>query len=726
MIAQCGGQIRRLPPVLALVLVTVAINAPFFNQAFHMDDGLFLLLARNVRNHPWFPQDQPVLFEGLFGTDLASTEHAWPITAYLMALCARIGGFSELCIHVGFLVFPIIMAVSIHSIARRVTRHPVLASLTLVCMPAVYVNSHTLMADIPQLSLWLAALALLSHGIHSGKMNWVWVAAAVSAVALLLSYSGCCLILLMAFYAALRRNCRAAVIALAVPASAFSIWLAINSFHYHRVTPVMIITGYLFAKRVLAPELVVQKTVSAILTLGGVTMFPLLFLVLARKGALAAGIFATCISCFFLVASMPGLLQGVMLAVFLAAGCAAVLESGCVTITALASIRKNRRQAVEDLLLGTWFFGMLFFSLVVYMTGSARYLLPALPPLLLIMFRRLESRAGEKKAFGVAAANLVLSGALAVSLAIADYKFAGIYREFASSMKISSNGTETRLWFTGEWGLRTYLEQLGGQELGRRDARPRPGDLLVVPSLATPYKTLFSETLALDSIVMLAPSGVTFDVPRLPEGCVLVYTIGMPFYDKSDGLDFIVRFQSESGSRILHHERLLPAAGRQWRVHEIPLPAAEAGAVVFTADVGDTGNAEADWLALARARICRRDAQGETVLYDFRAHLKTARIDSVPGIQYHTEGNQPVLAMTTWLEQEPATILQGRYEFDPAFPLRLLDERSHAGFWGSSWGLLPFSIRLPGSSLESISVYEITRLVDAYGEATPSWYSVSP
>jgi hypothetical protein len=88
MIAPCRGWAQRLPPFLSLFVARIAIDAPFLNQPFHMDDGLFLLLARNVRNHVWFPQDRTVLFEGLFGADLASTEHPWPITIYLLALRA--------------------------------------------------------------------------------------------------------------------------------------------------------------------------------------------------------------------------------------------------------------------------------------------------------------------------------------------------------------------------------------------------------------------------------------------------------------------------------------------------------------------------------------------------------------------------------------------------------------------------------------------------------------
>ncbi len=718
--ARPSGRIPGLSPIPALALLAIAINAPFLGQAFHMDDGLFLMLARNVHGNFWFPQDMPVLFEGLFGPDLASTEHPWPITPYLMALCARIGGYSEVWLHAGFLVFPVIMAVSMYAVARHFTRHPALASVTLLCLPCVYVMSHTLMTDIPLLSLWLASLAFFCEGIHSGRMSQVWAGAAVSSVALLLSYSGACLVLLLISYAILHRDRPAAAVALAVPGSAFAAWTVASYFHYHRITPGLLIGAYLFARRVLSPELLVQKLVYVILSVGAVTVFPLLLPAAARRRAVAAGVLLGALSAAMLAGKVSGACQMTMLLLFLVAGIAAVDEGACVMAASLCSFRRNRHAAENNLFLSSWFLGMLLFCLPVFMTGSSRYILPALPPLVLIILRRIESRWDERMVRRFAAANLVLGGSLALALASADYQFAGIYREFASSVSALRTGSGTRLWFAGEWGLRTYLERLGGQELGRRDARPKPGDLLVVPRLATPYKTLYSDTLALDSVVIVAPARLKFDLPPLPRNCALVCTLGMPYYTRSDGLDFTLRFQSMEGTRVLHSERLLPADGRRWQVREIPLDAmaGQEGAIEFAADAGGSGNADADWLALAHARICRKGS----AIYDFREHLRAARVESVPGVQYHTERNLPVLPMTIWLEQEPATVLRSRREYSSSFPLRLLDDRSHAGFWGSSWGLLPFSFSRAESPLESISVYEVTRQADAYGETTPSWY----
>lgn len=48
--------------LVGLLLFAAIINIPFCNQAFHMDDGIYLLLAKNIQRDFWFPQDRPVYF----------------------------------------------------------------------------------------------------------------------------------------------------------------------------------------------------------------------------------------------------------------------------------------------------------------------------------------------------------------------------------------------------------------------------------------------------------------------------------------------------------------------------------------------------------------------------------------------------------------------------------------------------------------------------------------
>jgi hypothetical protein len=205
---------------------------------------------------------------------------------------------------------------------------------------------------------------------------------------------------------------------------------------------------------------------------------------------------------------------------------------------------------------------------------------------------------------------------------------------------------------------------------------------------------------------------------------MLVFTVGMPFAEKSDGLNLRITFEAVDRPREIYSKRIVPRDGARWTTWQAPLSnTAGPGSIVFSSEVGESGNAVADWISIARARICKRNGDLETVLYDFREHLKDSRIEPAPGVLYDTPSKLPVFPMTVWLRQDSATILRGVYNYRPSLPVRLLDGTVHAGFWSMAWGVLPFSFARTEATLESIRVYEITREIDAYGETTPVWYT---
>ncbi len=707
-----------------VILFAVVVNLPFVNQPYHMDDGVFLLIARNVQHNPWFPQDFPFLFEGLYASDLASGEHAWPLTSSVAALISLLGGYREVWLHLGFLLFPVLLAWGMYSLSTDLTLHPALATVTLLMLPVVAVLSHTLMTDIPLLALWLTAVVLFRRGLSSGSAVLLWTGALAAALACAVTYSGLCVVVLLMLYALLRRKPAAALVIVLVPVAALALLFSAHYLHYHRFTPAMLVDAYLSAKRVLSPELVSEKSIYVVLALGAVTVSPL-FAALSNGYRVNLGILAAAIGFGVTLPQCSGYspAQKSLFILFCWAGLCLLVRVVGQLLRGFRELREQFEHNVESLFLGMWVLGVVIFCIPVHMTGSARHLLPVMPPLVLILFRHIEKTWGHL-ARPLAVANLALCTVTASGLSLADYEFATIYRDFGDEISRSPLRQSRKTWFTGEWGFRAYLEQAGGQELGRRDARTRPGDLLIVPTLATPYLTLYSDRLSLPSIALVAPSSVRFPIPPVPPGGILVYTSGMPFHQASDGMQFIVRLESSDGDRVLSDERIDPPAGRRWQVHELPLPetARHGGTIVLEARIGTGGNANADWLAIARARIANRTDGGERIVYDFREHLDEAHITPAPEFQYNTEGNVPVFPMEVWLEQTPATTLLRTYSYRPRTPIRLLDSSSHAGFWSSGWGLLPYSFAARNTVLETISVYGVTREVDGYGERPVSWF----
>lgn len=451
------------------MLLSAAINVPFIGQAFHIDDGVFLHVAENVSRHPFFSQDVPLQFEGITASDLASTEHP-PLTAYYMALAAAVGGeFSETVLHVAFLLFPIILTAATCSLACRFTGSPVIATLAVLATPVVYVMSHTLMTDVPLLAVWAAALALFIDGVDSGRRRRLWAGALAASLAVLISYTGFCLVPLLAAYALLHRS-RIGFLAMLLPIAVFGTWLGLNYAHFGRFTPAPLLIDYLVVRKVPAPGLLVQKLIYAVVVLGGVILFPLALWFLGKWKRAVAGLAFALTIVTMTAAREYDLPEKLIFVVLFTAGFLGIWEIGSRFTGSLQSFRGRSEGDTDDLFLGLglWFLGALTFCVLFYLTGAARHFLSAVLPFVLMTVRRTERLAGEKvRRFAVPA--LLATGSLALALGIADYQFAGIYRDFAGSVRRVYAKPNQTIWFTGEWGFRTYLERLGGRELGRRD-----------------------------------------------------------------------------------------------------------------------------------------------------------------------------------------------------------------------------------------------------------------
>jgi hypothetical protein len=122
-------------------------------------------------------------------------------------------------------------------------------------------------------------------------------------------------------------------------------------------------------------------------------------------------------------------------------------------------------------------------ALLVLPFGTARYMLPVLPPLWILLVRRAEAAAGTPARLRVAVGLTVVQGlALSAVLGIVDEEYAGQYRAVASSLRESY--PRRTLWYVGEWGFRYYMAREGGKYLTSLDDSPQEGDIIVRPLIA--------------------------------------------------------------------------------------------------------------------------------------------------------------------------------------------------------------------------------------------------
>ena len=463
-----------------LIALTVAIHLPFISQAFHLDDVQYLDVAHNVFQNPLFPLDLQSVFEGKHLT-LWAHSHP-PLNSYVMAglLLLTTRTPSERLLHSCFLFFPILVAIAFYFLARQFIARPLPATALLVTNPILIVCSHTLMTDVPLLAMWLCGTALFVIGIEKDQNRMIDAAAIPLTAACFYAYQALGAILLLGFYAISRRRLRQReILILCVPVLLLAGWQF--SGYMHRGTIYMsAMFGELGRRGWWQPAIKIRTAVSTFAYLGALVVpFPFMLWRTARGPkailtwlALPVGLLAAYSQREY---SWP---QQVFLIACVAGGVALAAW----TVGRLITAARLPKVSSDDLFLCLWFTGMLVACITVFLGGSARYLLPACPAVLLLVLRADEPRnTSRSRVFD--GSLLTVQLALGLVLAQADYQFAGTGQREAYDFQRDYVRNHQLFLFSGEWGFRYYMTAIGGEVMAE-DTTGFPGELVVKSRLS--------------------------------------------------------------------------------------------------------------------------------------------------------------------------------------------------------------------------------------------------
>jgi 4-amino-4-deoxy-L-arabinose transferase-like glycosyltransferase len=479
-----------------LIGLTLALHLPFIGQAFHLDDAQYLDIARNVYRNPLFPLDLPIVFEGLH-YNFSGHSHP-PLNSYLIAalLLFHHRSPSEVFLHTAFLFFPLLVSIAFYFLSMRFVRSPLLASTLLATNPTLMVSAHTLMADVPLLAFWLAGAALFLRGVDRNKPSLLYAAGLPLTAACFYAYQGLALIPLLAFYALSRKRMHKHEIAvLCIPILLMAGWQFSGYFH-RGITYVSTMFGYLGVRGYWQGSAKIRTTVATLTYLGG-TILPFPF-IWARTSRVWNGLF-TAIGlavAFWVVYARFADYTWFEQILFVACFGGGVTAFLWVVSGGLRSC-SIEKWAADNPFLCVWFAGMLLGCVLAFYSGSARYLLPACPPLLLFLIRSDEERLGTLKG-----TRLFYAGLIGVQLVVgffmteSDYEFARIGQLEAHYFQERYLSKPQPFLVSGEWGFRYYLTAIGGETLAR-DTTASPGELIIKSRLCLglPFDDEFSRSL---------------------------------------------------------------------------------------------------------------------------------------------------------------------------------------------------------------------------------------
>ncbi len=483
-----------------LVVVTAACALPFLGFPFHMDDNFYMDMARNAQVKPLYPNDTPYVFEGRSLPDMGSHSHP-PLQTYFLALVQRFfgeGEGKEWIYHTGALVYPILALLAFYFLAARFVERPLWPSVVLACSPLFLVMQHTLMTDLPTLAFWLAAVACFLWAAERRSVSLYTSSAFFQFAAMFTSYQSIALTPLLAFYHLRKRTGERGWLFLLPAPLLMASWFVMNYLHYHRWLLVDTM-GFVRSRHAGTLAAYWTKILAALEYQGWLILFPFFFLcVFARglRGRLLAG--ATLLAVYLAQFQVPNyrLVDKTIFVVGLVTGIFIASRMGRLLLDSLPRRENPLGMAPEDAqFLGLWYFGVIAYCVLVFTEGSARYVLPLLPPVLICYFRQLEVievteyRRSSRPILGsamLASGSLVLTLAWGLALSHADLEFARIYPRAARDFSRVTGGMTS--YFAGEWGFRYYFSRAGARQLPTDESMVRGGSYLARPRLALPYE----------------------------------------------------------------------------------------------------------------------------------------------------------------------------------------------------------------------------------------------
>ena len=219
--------------VLGLVLL---MRAPFFGGAVQGDDHIYLSAATHALIEPLHPNNTKYVFRG-DEVDLRGHPHP-PLVAWALAgLITVFGDVKEIPFHAAFTVFSLIAAASMWSLARRLSPHPLWATLLFIAVPAFVINGNSFETDVPFLAFWMLAIALFV----SGRMAGAGIAMALASLA---AYQAILLCPILAVYLWLNPGNRRRWLVLLVPPATIVLYNLFERLSTGAL-PATVLTGYL-------------------------------------------------------------------------------------------------------------------------------------------------------------------------------------------------------------------------------------------------------------------------------------------------------------------------------------------------------------------------------------------------------------------------------------------------------------------------------------------------
>ncbi len=528
--------------ILIIALIVLLLTLPFINKAFNMDDTEFVYISRHLTKDPLHPYS----FEWLPSVPATHVTDP-PLMFYYNAAVILLFGGAERILHLFNIIFPLIAGIAMYYISKKFTKRPLFSSLFLTTSVVFVVMSNTLMLDIPFLAFSLLSVALFAYGVDSDNRLKIILGVVFSGFTYLIKYTGITIFLVLALYAVLRKNIKY-IFYLIIPVSLGVLWNLYTYLLYGAPHNLQILPWLLGSQNSFSLQAIITKLVTNMTYIGGATIFPLMLLYpflreRANKQAyllISAFSSAAAIALYYISANFSyryNIIHLILFTFFFSTGIFVFYTIAKYNFGIAVELFKREKlknvfheKFADNIFLFSWIIIIFLFN-TFFAGGATRYANNLIPPIAIFYFNVIDNQnflnRNNLKNFVILSA--ALSIALSIFVAFADYEFAKVYKDFASTIDRYKTNDNT-IWFAGHSGFRYYMEDRGYKILEIIDInKPKKGDIVVKSQIQSPrtLHPLLNERLKLiDTIRYNSISPLKIHNPEARAG---FYTFGGGF-----------------------------------------------------------------------------------------------------------------------------------------------------------------------------------------------------
>ncbi len=488
-------RVQRNIKLLVLSSIVFVSLYVFIDKPLLIDEDVYLDLSLQLKFFPFGAFETPFYSWKHIVTHPLEVSHPILVPYFIKLISFFLESTDLKYFHVFFIFFPVLTCISVFFLASKFNIHPFKTALLFFFLPVTFIMAQSIMTDIPTLALNITAIAFFIYGIDDNRKNYFFYSGIFYVLAIFSSYQSLSIILIFICYVLLfsnekQKHIKYSIIILFSGIVILFLWFLINLIILN-ISPLDLLL-HVSKENILREGKgflrIPLNFLYLFISLTGVTLFPILFYLFFLYSPVKKQVLAI----FFIISLLLSyliLLQNILpvdthdkpnyfLLFFLLFTSFNLLFWLLMRLYWCFPIATTEQKL--SLFLLFWFFLEITVYAILAPTGTARYILPALLPLLLLIMIDIKRIRIISNNFLVSII-LIINIPFALTLGVYDYvQYKSYASQFIKILKdTKSSFSSENYWIYNESTLKYYAEKEGYIYFFNQNYEIKPPNILI-------------------------------------------------------------------------------------------------------------------------------------------------------------------------------------------------------------------------------------------------------